>query len=751
MKRLLPALVLVSLSWLTRAQSTATIGIQFYVDANNNCSYDLGETLVYNVPATFAYINSQGNTVNSTLSYCVSTCSTYTNYVWSPSVTPLNTVTINQNSGILPNTACGGFNNLPYNSNTTNYLPIVVNTTANVASQVNYVNYYTATGTTTYAPSTGTISVCSNLGSDSIAIGMTIGSLYNCAPTAQSPRTYSLFLDGVNYDQVTCSGSFNNSTNASGVNSMLGMWEYYSASMTWLTFYFQLPTTFSVLGTHTFELRSSMIYNDPLSQVNYSLVINSIPCNKISGRFYNDCNNNCTFDTGDSYGVGSLATGLIYNTSTGFNLNFYPAWDGKFSIYLPTATAYSLTQFPTYTVSPYNFTACTTGTATIPAGAATNTFMFGYQSSSPNLTDPDVYLFRLASTSTLVSPGVGATMGVYVGSQWWNPCGGAVINPGRVKVTLPKFVNYQNMVSGPAPTVITTAALLDTLVWTMPNFSNTVGPWCSFSVVVSPTAVPNTTFTIGSFIYPTIDNSLLNNSSYWTRTIGGPFDPNDKTTQVTGLMANGDVPFGADRFFYTIRFQNIGNAPAINVKTLDTLDVNFDLNTLKVTQSSFPVSMQIDNNSRLVGFFFNGINLPGVTQNEPGSHGFVTYTVKLKPGVPVNTVLKNRAHNYFDYNAPVATNQTSNKLVLVAGIERQPGNSSLVTAVPNPFNSALKITAEKTISACKVYNLMGAQLMESLSTSNEVTLDLDHLPAAIYLIKVTDVAGQVTTIKVIKQ
>jgi hypothetical protein len=252
-------------------------------------------------------------------------------------------------------------------------------------------------------------------------------------------------------------------------------------------------------------------------------------------------------------------------------------------------------------------------------------------------------------------------------------------------------------------------------------------------------------------IFPTADINLNNNTYNWSSYIGGPFDPNGKWAEAPDMLANGDIPFGTQEIIYKIGFQNVGNAPAINVTTLDTIDNNFDLNTIKMLQSSFPVDMQVDKVSRLVGFHFKNINLPDATTNEPGSHGFVKYSIKLKPGVAVNTVLKNRAHNYFDFNMPVATNQTSNKLVKVVSIIEEKGSANYLSAIPNPFSSALKIVSEKGLRSVKVFNLMGALLMDVESSSNEVDLDLTSLTPAIYLIRTTAADGSKSTIKVIKE
>ena len=215
-------------------------------------------------------------------------------------------------------------------------------------------------------------------------------------------------------------------------------------------------------------------------------------------------------------------------------------------------------------------------------------------------------------------------------------------------------------------------------------------------------------------------------------------------------MANGDVPGNTTQFYYTIGFQNVGTAPAINVKTADTIDVNFDLNTLEVLQSSYPVSIQKDLVSCLVIFNFNGINLPDAISDEPKSHGFVKYGIKLKPGVPVNTVLKNRAHNYFDFNEPVATNQTNNKLVVPDGIENNSLQQIGIKAMPNPFAEQLTLSAEAEIQQIDVYDQLG-RLQKSLSTNGkEQQIDFSNLNSGIYFIRVQLNDGRSGNVKVIK-
>ena len=755
-KSLLVLVFLVLVGFKISAQSTGTLEVQFYVDGNSNCQYNAGEQLLHNVPFNFSFVQTNGTVVSTANSSSFTSCGSTTLWVWSYSTTPTNTIHLNPNGGITAN-ACGNFTNLPYNSNTIIYLPVIASGTANLGAGVN-VLYSSNMGTSNYTNVTHnstTISLCSNIGSDSLTINLNMGNVMSCTGTnTLSPRSYSLYFDGVNYDVLTFTGGNFSSSFTTGVNALSTATEWYTNGQTQLSIYPQLPATFSVLGTHTFEVKSSLIYNNPTSAYDLKFFLNSIPCTKISGLFYNDCNNNCTFDANDTYGVGWAAQGYIYN-SNGVNLTFYPnSTNGAFNVYLPTNASYSLTQYPSGINSPVGFTACTTGTITIPASATTNTFLFGYKNNGTITVDPGVHINRINSTSNVISPGVGITFGVILSNNWLNMCNSPVINPGKVKVTLPKFINYVSNISGPTPTFVP-GANLDTLIYAVPDFSAAVYWWStafsSFSAVVNATAVPNATFNIQTIIYPTTDVNLSNNVYNWSRYIGGPFDPNGKYCQNKDIQPNGDVPFGTQEFIYEIGFQNIGNAPAINVTTLDTMDANFDVNSLRVLQSSYPVSTQIDRVTRLVGFHFKGINLPDATTNEAGSHGFVRYSIKLKPGVPVNTVLKNRGHNYFDFNEAIATNQTSNKLVIALAVNENGTIVSNVRAVPNPFNNRLTIDSDKEIISVQVYNLSGQLVMDLKIMNGKPELDMTSYPASVYLIKVTNTNLQSSFIKVVKE
>lgn len=748
MKKLYSLLVFCLFSAAAFAQPSQSIAVVFYVDANNNCTYNTGEVILYNVQAQISYSTANG-IVTSVSSPSFQSCSSQTLYCWNSVSAPINTITVL--SGGVTQNPCGNYTNVPYNTNNIQYLPVILSGANNVGAQVNIASSAPGQNGFSYqnVPSGNTISICSNFGFDSLTITANIGNLFSCSNTnTMSPRTFSLYCDNVLLDWFTVTGGVNSNGNITPTFNNVTGWHYYTASSCYLTLNPNLPSTFTTTGTHTLQLKSTLIYNNPASYFDYKAYFVPIPCSRISGRFYNDCNNNCVFDAGDSYGVGFNATGYLFNGNT--NITFNPdLYSGRFDLIVPAAAAYSLTQYPT---TPATHTACTTGTITIPAVSTVTNLLFGYRNNLPSNADPAVSITRISSTTPSISPQTGVTFGVFTYNWMWYLCNNnPASNPGVLKVVLPKFFSYVSNVSGPTPTVNTSGALADTLIYAITNFSNSVGPIASFSAVVSATAVAGTQFAIAAYIYPTVDINVWNNFHQWTRTIGGPFDPNGKYCQVTNKFANGNIPFGTQDFIYEIGFQNIGSGPAINVTTLDTIDSNFDLSTLKVLQSSFPVSVQKDNNSRAVQFHFHNINLPGSQYDEPNSHGFVRYYVKLKPGVNVNTTLKNRAHNYFDLLDPVATNQTSNKLVSVAAVNELGETVFDVKAIPNPFSASLKIESDDEIQAIKVYNISGQLILEQVPVSGSNVVNMSDHPAGMYIIKLSSINQKTTYIKVVKE
>lgn len=152
-------------------------------------------------------------------------------------------------------------------------------------------------------------------------------------------------------------------------------------------------------------------------------------------------------------------------------------------------------------------------------------------------------------------------------------------------------------------------------------------------------------------------------SAEWTGTYYCSWDPNDKSVYPEGTGPLHVVDKDIDHLVYTIRFQNTGNAPAYDVMIRDMLSADLDASSLHVLGSSHPLtSTQVENDGELV-FRFNGIQLPDSVSDEPGSHGFVTFSISPRSDAPNETAIQNTASIFFDFNDPVITNTTLTTLV----------------------------------------------------------------------------------------
>jgi uncharacterized repeat protein (TIGR01451 family) len=144
------------------------------------------------------------------------------------------------------------------------------------------------------------------------------------------------------------------------------------------------------------------------------------------------------------------------------------------------------------------------------------------------------------------------------------------------------------------------------------------------------------------------ESHLSDNVDSETEIVRGSFDPNAKAVWPPDSIASPQV------LRYHIDFQNVGTGPASKVEIQDLLDTNLDLATLVPKAMSHEGVFSVTGRQLL--WTFDGINLPDATTDEPGSHGWVEFTVAPMPGSASGTVVQNNATIFFDYNAPITTN-----------------------------------------------------------------------------------------------
>ncbi|AMJ66607.1 DUF7619 domain-containing protein [Hymenobacter sp. PAMC 26628] len=140
------------------------------------------------------------------------------------------------------------------------------------------------------------------------------------------------------------------------------------------------------------------------------------------------------------------------------------------------------------------------------------------------------------------------------------------------------------------------------------------------------------------------------------------FDPNYKQVFPTGTTAQHYTPTqGA--LHYQVRFQNTGTDDAYYVTVIDTLSADLDLSTLRLGAASHPYRLTVSGKQRpVLTVTFGGLALPPSTRDAAGSQGYVQFSICPKPGRAPQARVENYADIVFDYNAPVRTNTTVNRL-----------------------------------------------------------------------------------------
>ncbi len=223
------------------------------------------------------------------------------------------------------------------------------------------------------------------------------------------------------------------------------------------------------------------------------------------------------------------------------------------------------------------------------------------------------------------------------------------------------------------------------------------------------------------------------------------FDPNDKLVNISELPPN--YPADSSLLIYTIRFQNTGNFMAFNIRVRDTLDAALDWSSFEPLAASHSYFSTLDTTTGVVQFDFLDIRLADSTSNEPESHGFVAFSIRLKPGLLPGASTRNRAGIYFDVNEPVITNWAETKVRQLVSTRPTPAISAIRIA-PNPAVEVLTVFFPEKLVAdvrVQVYDLRGQMVQEKhVSGGLEAcTLDLSTLPAAAYLLKINGKDGAI--------
>ncbi|MBC8755414.1 T9SS type A sorting domain-containing protein [Kordia sp. YSTF-M3] len=260
--------------------------------------------------------------------------------------------------------------------------------------------------------------------------------------------------------------------------------------------------------------------------------------------------------------------------------------------------------------------------------------------------------------------------------------------------------------------------------------------------LLCPVTVALGEITTNTVTYTTDTNDLVlgNNTSSLEETVIGSWDPNDITESRGPEIIHEDFT-SQDYLYYTIRFQNLGTAEAVNVRIEETLDTELDETTFQMVASSHDFQV-VRTNDELV-WRFDDINLPAEMFDADGSNGFVYFKIKPKAGYAIGDIIPGVAGIYFDFNAPVITNTFETKFVAPLSVGEV--SSINVTTYPNPATDILYVTFDKNeTSNVRLFDVQGKQILQQVEDSKTIELNVSSLQSGIYFLKLTTATAQFT-------
>ncbi len=304
------------------------------------------------------------------------------------------------------------------------------------------------------------------------------------------------------------------------------------------------------------------------------------------------------------------------------------------------------------------------------------------------------------------------------------------------------FFYNQNLMSVLSTSVVPTAEIPGSLSW---NYANLL-PFESRAITVTfHINVPTNTnpvnigdvLTFNTVIFPQAGDENVNDNTFvYNQTVVGSFDPN----AITCLEGDSVAPTEIGKYLhYGITFENTGNYLAENVVVKDVIDsTKYDINSLQVLNTSNPAYTKITGN--VVEFIFKSINLEAAGGNPPvGGHGDVLFKIKSKSDLAEGDYVSKTAKIYFDYNAPISTNEAQTTFEALSNPIHQFDNS--VTIYPNPTTAIINISSKFNIKTIQLFDIQGRLLETDLANGNETIFDISIRQNGVYFLKITSENG----------
>ncbi|WP_298221845.1 T9SS type A sorting domain-containing protein [Flavobacterium sp.] len=240
------------------------------------------------------------------------------------------------------------------------------------------------------------------------------------------------------------------------------------------------------------------------------------------------------------------------------------------------------------------------------------------------------------------------------------------------------------------------------------------------------------------------DETPLDNVSNYHQTVINSYDPNKMECLEGHTIAPEDV---GNYLHYNINFENIGTADAVNIVVKDTINTaKYNMNSLRLQYASHDVETNVTGN--VVEFIFKNIHLQPSNGNPIGGHGNVLFKIKTLSNLEVGDEILGSANIFFDYNAPIATNEERTVIAYLSN--DQFVKDETVSIVPNPTQNNMTVASKNNIRSILLFDAQGRLLQTVLENSKSKTLDISNHSNGIYFLKVITELGSSVS-KIVKE
>jgi uncharacterized repeat protein (TIGR01451 family) len=325
------------------------------------------------------------------------------------------------------------------------------------------------------------------------------------------------------------------------------------------------------------------------------------------------------------------------------------------------------------------------------------------------------------------------------------------LNQGCTFTTSQLDVIVNGPISLTSASVPPTQIIGDTLRWDLPSMgygSVHFSPILTF--LTDSTANLGDSVCFNTVITPIFnDQAPENNVRNYCHEVRNSYDPNDKQVYPQGVCQDHRTLLDGHPLTYTLRFQNVGTANAIDVSLLDTLVSGLNIESVHIVGASHPMHTE-RLSGQILDFVFDDINLTSSQVNEVASHGYVIFEVQPDSGLLPGTEFRNKAAIYFDYNPPVITNECFNLMVdtimpcSLVSFESFPEIDFKIFPNPNDGKFNVELQPVPLNAELEIFDLSGKIVVQkSVPGAQKIAWELG-IPKGLYFLRVRSEQGAST-------